>query len=426
MGGELFERVMKLKRFSENDAAHAVSQMLLAVNYIHKRGVVHRDLKLENFLYEDKTSDHLKLIDFGFSHVWEPNTTMASSVGTLPYMAPEVLHQKYTSKCDLWSMGVITFILLSGYMPFGGAEAEQIACIKGGKFLKKPERWQRISETAQDFVGKLIVVNPNARLSAEQALRHPFIADCGRRKEKEGDSVDDSIVDALQNFAKVSQFRRACMSVMAWSLSSEESASVRDAFLSIDKNHEGTITLAELRKCLSSKIDASDDQIRPIFDAIDVGQNEEIHYSEFLAAMMTSRIAMNDDILEATFRRFDTDKSGFITTENLRDVLGTHFMGTDVNELIREAGFGNDAKISYDDFIRYLKGGDCDVRMRRAASLVIDDIKVKDLDTSSMWGQRSLTNSFLKAFEPRVRRPSRRETCGCVAGIRRCCSSPIG
>jgi len=107
-GGELFDRVREKKTFSNNDAAYAVYQMLLAINYIHKRGVVHRDLKLENFLYESKGSDHLKLIDFGFSHIWEPNTTMALSCGTLSYVAPEVLRKKYTSQCDMWSLGVIT------------------------------------------------------------------------------------------------------------------------------------------------------------------------------------------------------------------------------------------------------------------------------------------------------------------------------
>lgn len=102
LGGELFDRVVKRKRFTEKDAAKAVYQMLLAVNYIHSHDVVHRDIKLENFLYEAQDSDHLKLIDFGFSKIWQPNTTMAVSCGTLAYVAPEVLEKSYTSQCDLW------------------------------------------------------------------------------------------------------------------------------------------------------------------------------------------------------------------------------------------------------------------------------------------------------------------------------------
>merc|ERR1719198_651805 len=99
-GGELFDRVIERKVFSEKDAATTTYQMLLALVYLHSVDVVHRDIKLENFLYERKDSDHLKLIDFGFSKIWkQQKTKMALSCGTLAYMAPEVLTQNYTSQC---------------------------------------------------------------------------------------------------------------------------------------------------------------------------------------------------------------------------------------------------------------------------------------------------------------------------------------
>jgi len=108
--------------------------MLLALSYIHGHGIVHRDVKLENFLYEKQGSNHLKLIDFGFSKVWNPNNKMRMSCGTLSYVAPEVLKKSYTSQCDMWSLGVIAFILLVGYMPFSGAEEQQTKDIMAGKF----------------------------------------------------------------------------------------------------------------------------------------------------------------------------------------------------------------------------------------------------------------------------------------------------
>merc|ERR1719265_2947488 len=129
-GGELFDRVKARRVFTEKDASVAMRQMLLSINYIHCNQVVHRDLKLENFLYESTTSDHLKLIDFGFSKIWEPNTRMALSCGTLAYVAPEVLDKSYTSQCDLWSLGVVVFILLVGYMPFAGTESHQVQMIR--------------------------------------------------------------------------------------------------------------------------------------------------------------------------------------------------------------------------------------------------------------------------------------------------------
>lgn len=356
-GGELFERLKKRARFSERDAAQAVWQMLLAVNYLHNRGIVHRDLKLENFLYEKEDTDHLKLIDFGFSHIWEPNTKMALSCGTLAYVAPEVLGRSYTSKCDLWSLGVILFILLAGYMPFSGGERVQRKAIEDGKYMWLNERWKGVSVEAIDLVKKLLTKDSAQRFSADQALAHPFI----EKRHAAGDQqpldlVDQSAADALVNFAKASQFRRACMSVMAWSLTNEERTKVRDIFIAMDKNKKGTITLYELKEVLTTKFKIADEHIKPIFEALDTAANDEIHYSEFLAAMVSTRIGMHDDLLTQTFQRFDVDNSGYITIENLRVVLGESFDGAEIEKLMQEADTTKDGRLSYPEFIQYLKG----------------------------------------------------------------------
>jgi len=368
-GGELFERVVAKKRFGEKDAANAVWQMLLAINYIHSRGVVHRDLKLENFLYEKPDTDHLKLIDFGFSHVWAPNTKMAMSCGTLAYVAPEVLNKSYTSKCDLWSLGVIVFILLVGYMPFSGSEEHQMQTIKAGRYTSKPEKWAPVSSPAKDFVKKLLVVDPDARLSAEEALAHPWIANrqIGRPSSA---GMDGQVVEALHGFAQASQFRRACMSVMAWSLTNEERAKVRDAFIELDTNKTGTITMYELKTVLLDKFQVQDAQVSTIFEALDTTQNEEIHYSEFLAAMVSTRIAMHDDLLHETFKRFDVDSSGYITLENLQQVLGETFDGEEVKELMKEADGNLDSRISLEEFEHYIKESGSEGAHKAACKLI--------------------------------------------------------
>jgi calcium-dependent protein kinase len=376
-GGELFERLTARKRYSEKDAASAMYQMLLSINYLHSKDIVHRDLKLENFLYEKPDTDHLKLIDFGFSHIWEPNTKMALSCGTLSYVAPEVLKKSYTGKCDLWSLGVILFILLAGYMPFSGAERVQRKAIEDGNYSWRPERWKNVSEKAIDLVKRLLTKDPAARLSAEQALAHPFIelrllSDSGEiDKSCPLESMDQASCDALVNFAKASQFRRACMSVMAWSLTNEERAKVRDMFIAMDKNKKGTITVYELKEVLTTKFAIQDDQIKPIFDALDTSQNDEIHYTEFLAAMVSTRIAMHDDLLKETFKRFDVDNSGYITVENLKVVLGESFSGAEIEQLMKEGDLTKDGRISYDEFIHYLKEGG-DERHLEAAAKIVD------------------------------------------------------
>jgi len=372
-GGELFDRVAKLRRFTEIDAANAIYQMLLAINYIHSKAIVHRDLKMENWLYEAQDSDQLKLIDFGFSKVWSPNTKMALSCGTLAYVAPEVLNKSYTSQCDLWSLGVIAFVMLLGYMPFTGPEEVQICNIKMGSFCRRKNVWLKLSTQARDFVEKLLCLDPVSRPNAEEALKHKFVLDRELNRRSEcGSSIDASIVSALLTFKEVSQFRRACLAVMAWSLTNEERNAVRDAFLEMDKNQRGTITLAELKTVLTSRYAITDDQIRNIFDALNTGGNEDIHYSEFLAAMVSTRIAMHDDLLAATFRRFDIDRSGFISRQNLATVLGESFDGAKVEALLEEADSGKDGLISYEEFIQYMKQGRAPHSHSEVAERLID------------------------------------------------------
>jgi calcium-dependent protein kinase len=382
-GGELFHRVTEKKRFSEKDAAEAAYQMLLAVNYIHSHGIVHRDIKLENFLYEKKDSNHLKLIDFGFSKIWEPNTKMALSCGTLAYVAPEVLDKSYTNKCDLWSLGVVIFILLVGYMPFAGSESHQVQMIKAGKCNFRKESWAKVSKEASEFVGKLLLVDPEKRLSAEDALKSEWIV---KKHHIDDQAVDQVTIDALSNFAQASIFRRACMSVMAWSLSNDDRAKVRDAFLEMDPQHKGVITLAEFKMVMEDKFHIDDAQVMKAFQALDTSHSDEIHYTDFLAAMVSSRIQVHDELLAQTFRRFDTDNTGFITVTNLKEVLGETFEGEETEKMLNEADFTHDGKISYQEFIQYLKSGDCADHHVEAAHKVIDTQLKKPSDSAGRKG----------------------------------------
>eukprot|EP00929_Paragymnodinium_shiwhaense_P022911 TRINITY_DN1448_c0_g2_i1.p1 TRINITY_DN1448_c0_g2~~TRINITY_DN1448_c0_g2_i1.p1 ORF type:complete len:576 (+),score=158.34 TRINITY_DN1448_c0_g2_i1:113-1840(+) len=380
-GGELFQRVIKKKRFSEKNASEAGWQMLLAINYLHSRSVVHRDLKLENFLYESEDSNHLKLIDFGFSHVWEPGIKMATRCGTLAYVAPEVLKGKYTSQCDMWSFGVIVFILLAGYMPFSGKTEEDTANkICAGSYPRKEHIWSKVSHRGKHFVQSLLILDPLKRLTAEQALEHDWIcmqrmASKASRASSNGDAINQETVDALCSFAKASQFKRACMSLMAWSLTNEERKSVRDEFIEMDVHRTGTISLKEFQSVMASKFDMakdSDINLKELFAALDVSHNEEIHYAEFLAAMVSTRIAMHDEMLAATFKRFDVDDTGFITVDNLKTVLGDRFDGAEAESLLAEADREGNGQLSYEEFIAYLKGGQCEDRHLRAAEKLIE------------------------------------------------------
>uniref|UniRef100_A0A7S4PVE9 Calmodulin n=1 Tax=Alexandrium monilatum TaxID=311494 RepID=A0A7S4PVE9_9DINO len=356
-GGELFKRVSERKRFSEKDGAEATYQMLLAVKYIHTHNVVHRDIKLENFLYESEKSNHLKLIDFGFSKLWKKNTKMELSCGTLAYVAPEVIDQSYTSQCDMWSLGVTVFILLFGYMPFSGSEDQQIRNIKAGKYTVKQDIMNKVSQEAQDFVKSLLVVTPANRMTPDMALEHAWIVTrTGTAEGRQDSSVDLQTVNALVAFGQASLFKRAAMNMMAWSLTNEERSKVRQAFLDMDVNRTGTISIQEFKKVVEDQFHISDEAALQAFQALDSNHTDEIQYSEFLAAMVSSRIAVHDNLLRKTFNRFDTDNSGFITKDNLREVLGDAFEAKEIDKIISEVDESQDGKISYQEFIEYVKG----------------------------------------------------------------------
>jgi Ca2+-binding EF-hand superfamily protein len=182
-------------------------------------------------------------------------------------------------------------------------------------------------------------------------------------------SLNQEIVDGLCNFAKETQFRRACMHLMAWSLTQEERAEVREAFLELDVNKTGTITVGELKQVLEAKFSIPDEETMRVFKALDTENTNEIHYSEFLGAMVSSRIALHDDLLKSTFRRFDMDNSGYITGQDLKQVLG---VSVSLDGALRDMDQNQDGKISCEEFIAYLRGGDAKHEHLSGAERIID------------------------------------------------------
>nr|3DXN_A Chain A, Calmodulin-like domain protein kinase isoform 3 [Toxoplasma gondii] len=176
-GGELFDEIILRQKFSEVDAAVIMKQVLSGTTYLHKHNIVHRDLKPENLLLESKSRDALiKIVDFGLSAHFEVGGKMKERLGTAYYIAPEVLRKKYDEKCDVWSCGVILYILLCGYPPFGGqTDQEILKRVEKGKFSFDPPDWTQVSDEAKQLVKLMLTYEPSKRISAEEALNHPWI-----------------------------------------------------------------------------------------------------------------------------------------------------------------------------------------------------------------------------------------------------------
>ena len=167
-GGELFDEITKRTSFSEGDAAVIIKQVIQAVAYCHSKNICHRDLKPENILMDTKNNSMIKIIDFGTSQKYENSKKMTQTQGTAYYIAPEVLQSEYTEKCDIWSIGVILFILLSGRPPFDGNDDREIVkSVKQGKFSMSGPEWKNTSKDAMDLIKKMLTYDPTVRISAE-------------------------------------------------------------------------------------------------------------------------------------------------------------------------------------------------------------------------------------------------------------------
>merc|ERR1719499_1672880 len=180
------------------------------------------------------------------------------------------------------------------------------------------------------------------------------------------------MVDALCNFAHESQFRRKVMQLMAWSLSAEERGQVRQAFLELDKEHTGSISLLDLKKLLQERFHVPEEETSLVSQALDGNHDGTIEYSEFLAAMVSSRLQLHDDLLQQTFRRFDQHKDGFIRAEEFKQVLGDLGDGPVMKTAMDKLDKDCDGKISYEEFIAYLRNGSVDPEEMEAATAVID------------------------------------------------------
>lgn len=168
-GGELFDEIISRGKFDERNAAILMKQLLSCIAYCHSHNIMHRDLKPENVLLENnKDFDTIKVIDFGTALACEAGKKYSETIGTPYYIAPEVLNSNYGKECDLWSLGVMAYILMSGIPPFnGGTDGEIMSSIKAGKFNFNHKVWNQASSAAKNFITKLLTYDPKKRPTAQ-------------------------------------------------------------------------------------------------------------------------------------------------------------------------------------------------------------------------------------------------------------------
>ncbi|CAN6317209.1 unnamed protein product [Urochloa humidicola] len=359
-GGELFDRIVARGRYTERAAAAAARTVAEVVRACHAHGVMHRDLKPENFLYAGKSEDaQLKAIDFGLSVFFRPGERFTEIVGSPYYMAPEVLRRNYGPEVDIWSAGVILYILLCGVPPFW-AETEQgvaRAILRGSLDLQR-EPWPRISESAKSLVRQMLQMDPRKRPTAQQVLEHPWVQNARRAPNV---PLGDVVRARLQQFSAMNKLKKKAMRVIAEHLSVEEVEVIRDMFALMDVDGDGRVTLQELKaglKKVGSKL--AEPEMELLMEAADVNGNGYLDYGEFVAITIHLQRLSNDAHLRTAFLFFDKDSSGYIERAELADALADESGHTDeaaLNNVLREVDTDKDGRISFDEFVAMMKAG---------------------------------------------------------------------
>nr|ABF81834.2 calcium-dependent protein kinase 1 [Rubia cordifolia] len=361
-GGELFDRIVARGHYTERAAAAVTRTIVEVIQICHKYGVMHRDLKPENFLFGNKKETApLKAIDFGLSVTFKPGERFNEIVGSPYYMAPEVLKRNYGPEVDVWSAGVILYILLCGVPPFW-AETEQgvaQAIIRSVVDFKR-DPWPKVSAGAKDLVKKMLNPDPKQRLSAQEVLDHPWLQNANKAPNV---SLGETVRARLKQFSVMNKLKKRALRVIAEHLSVEEVAGIKEGFQDMDTSNKGKIDINELRAGLNKlghQMPEPDLQI--LMEAGDIHRDGYLDYGEFVAiSVHLKKMGNDEDHLKKAFEFFDKNQTGYIEIEELRDALADTDEVDAIEEVIKaiiqDVDTDKDGRISYEEFATMMKSG---------------------------------------------------------------------
>ena len=361
-GGELFDRILAMGRYSEVEASRLMQKILLAANNLHQNNVCHRDLKPENFMFESPEADsELKLIDFGLSNKFFfrfGSSELNSFVGTPNYIAPEVLLGRYGAMCDMWSVGVIMYAMLSGRFPFSGETPNDVfARVLSGEFSISSEVWENVSPLAIDLLSKLLTSNPSHRLPADKALAHPWLSQSIPANPL---AISRDVIDSLRQYKSRSQFQSEAYAIIVKYLTITHIKDLKDTFMALDREKNGFLTFEEVEQgLLTAGYQMAGHEIEEIILNADFRKDGRINYSEFIAATLDSRALLDEDTVWNAFNFFDVDSSGFITESNVREALkraGRNLSDRDIKSMMTEVGATSEG-IGFEEFKQVVKRG---------------------------------------------------------------------
>jgi calcium-dependent protein kinase len=313
-------------------------------------------LKPENILFETADPDaEIKLIDFGLSRKYDRSEKMHTILGTPYYVSPEVLKGEYDEKCDVWSIGALAYIMLSGEPAFNGNSNNEIFNkILHDELQFNKEKWKNISKEAKDFVKKCMIKKPELRFSTLNSIEHPWFSNI-QKEIYSGNNFNPEILENLRNFESPQKFKKMVLKFLVNQLSHDEIKNLKKAFYAIDQSHEGFIDKGELERAFElAKISISQEELQKIIDsADDMGR---LDYSEFLIASLNQKKFIDKEKLVSAFKYFDIDDSGYIDSSDLKNVLlrsGKNVLNVnELDKILEEVSQQQQQKLSFSEFLK--------------------------------------------------------------------------
>jgi len=314
-----------------------------------KKTLTLNSMKMKNF--------ELKLIDFGCAKIFTKyKKNFEDTIGTLLYCSPEVLRNFYSKECDIWSCGVIMYVLLSGHFPFFGKTEDDITKkILSGKFVFNKKYFSNVSNKAKDLISKCLIYNKNKRITAEEALKHEFFADDINPNNIFEDVIDSKhVLNAIKNYSNHSKIYQTVLAFLSHNYADKEEINrLKKIFYKIDLNLDGKLTKDELFVAFKEAgMEMKNSQLNKVIESIDFDGNGSIEYEEFIRVTLPKERLFTEKNLKIAFDMFDLDKSGTISFNEFKEILGIKKIRDQkvYKELLEEIPIKENEEMTFEEF----------------------------------------------------------------------------